>query len=69
MKIHAEGTGNFITDISNFPIVLEKMRHVFTHEIRKLEEIYNIKALLLSQEEITVLLDVNKYSYYRLHSD
>lgn len=63
--------GNSITDISNFPNCPgkdETWRHVFTHEIRKLEQIYNIKALLLSQEEITVLQDVNKYSYYKLHS-
>lgn len=63
--------GNFITDISNFlncPGKDETWRNVFTHEIRKLEQIYNMKAFLLSQEEITVLLDVNKYSYYRLQS-
>lgn len=62
VKIFVQVTLNFIPDTSYFPNFAktdETRMNVSTHEIRTLEQIYNIKSFLLSQEEIPVFLYVN----------
>lgn len=65
VKTFVQGTWNFIPDTTHFPNSPgedETQRNVSTHEIRKLEEICNIKALLLSQDTAITGSTVPKYS-------